>query len=116
VKDCVAANIVLTNAPYPEEPHSSGDVIAGIGAAEACSGVSVLHAGTAYRADGKLIANSGRVLNVCAADDTLQKALNNAYYAASFIGWEHKAFRRDIGQRVTVLPKSEEVGGKMQSW
>ncbi len=98
-KNCVAANVVLTSAPYPDEP-IVGDEITGIQMAESCTDVSVWHGNTARCTDGKLVTAGGRVLTVCAVGDTLQKALKKAYYEAALIDWEHKVYRTDIGFRV----------------
>lgn len=97
-KDIVAANVVLTSAPYPDKA-PAGEEITGIAMAERCGDVTIFHAGTAQKQD-KLVTSGGRVLNVCASSPTLKDALKKAYGAASLIDWHSKALRSDIGWRV----------------
>jgi phosphoribosylamine--glycine ligase len=92
--------LVLANEGYPGKP-ISGDTIEGLGAAQALEGVEVFHAGTKEQ-DGKIIAASGRVLNVCAAGADLRQALDRAYEATDLISWPRKTLRSDIGKRVLL--------------
>ena len=95
-----SACLVLANEGYPAKP-ISGDTVTGLGAAQAMESVEVFHAGTKTE-DGRIVAASGRVLNVCARGDDLAQALERAYAAAAEIDWPHKVMRSDIGRRVLV--------------
>ena len=61
-------------------------------------GVEIFHAGT--KADGgRILANGGRVLNVCALGKTVGEAQARAYAAVDRITWPDGFCRRDIGFR-----------------
>ena len=49
--------------------------------------------------NGKLLTNGGRVLNVVAKADTLEKAIKDAYKATQSITFDNAYCRKDIGQR-----------------
>ena len=54
----------------------------------------------APRADGDhILANGGRVLNVCARGKTVAQAQQRAYAAVDKINWTDGFCRRDIGWR-----------------
>jgi phosphoribosylamine---glycine ligase len=60
--------------------------------------VEIFHAGT--KADnGRILANGGRVLNVCALGKTVAEAQRRAYQAIDRINWPDGFCRRDIGWR-----------------
>ena len=61
-------------------------------------GAEIFHAGT--KADGsRIVANGGRVLNVCARGKTVREAQSRAYAAVDLIRWPDGFCRRDIGWR-----------------
>jgi phosphoribosylamine--glycine ligase len=92
------ANIVLATKGYPDA-YEKGSQIKGLDAANARDEVVVFHAGTKLE-DGALLANGGRVLNITAAGETLQQALDRAYAAIDDdIDWPEGFCRRDIGWR-----------------
>ena len=91
-----AVCVVLASEGYPGS-YEKGKVILGIEEAEALEGVTVFHAGTAVNADGELVTNGGRVLNVVALGDTFEQARERAYEACDLINFEGKQFRTDIG-------------------
>jgi phosphoribosylamine--glycine ligase len=62
-------------------------------------GVSVLHAGTARDASGRLVTSGGRVLSVTATAQSLQAAADAAYKACEAIKCPSKYYRRDVGAR-----------------
>ncbi len=66
--------------------------------AEARAGVTVFHAGTAWR-DGRLTTAGGRVLGVTALGADLRVAVADAYRAAGEIRFDGVHYRRDIGHR-----------------
>ncbi|HHN78235.1 MAG TPA: phosphoribosylamine--glycine ligase [Phycisphaerales bacterium] len=91
-----AVTVVLAAAGYPQSPRK-GDEITGIEHAEQIVGVTVDHAGTAMH-EGKLVTAGGRVLGVTARAATPEEARARAYEAASFIHFEGKQMRTDIGK------------------
>jgi len=60
---------------------------------------TVIHAGTARDASGRLVTAGGRVLGVTALAPTLAEAAKRAYAVCDEIVCESKYFRRDIGAR-----------------
>lgn len=93
----VALTVVMAGEGYPGEPKKGG-VIAGVEAAEA-SGAKVFHAGTKLGADGALLANGGRVLNVTARGSSVSEAQQRAYAAVDALDAPDLFCRRDIGWR-----------------
>ena len=93
-----AVSVVLASAGYPGS-YEKGKVILGIEEAEALEGVTVFHAGTAVNADGELVTNGGRVLNVVALGDSFEEARERAYEACDLINFEGKQLRTDIGAK-----------------
>ena len=93
-----AVCVVLASEGYPGA-YEKGRVILGIDEAEQIEGVTVFHAGTALNADGELVTNGGRVLNVVGKADTFAAARELAYKACDLIQFEGKQFRSDIGYR-----------------
>jgi phosphoribosylamine---glycine ligase len=95
--DQPALAVVMAADGYPGEP-LKGTQIRGVARAEAIKGVTVFHAGT--RQDGeRLLANGGRVLNVCALAPTLTEARHLAYAGVEAIDWPEGFCRRDIAWR-----------------
>ena len=95
-RDEAALTVVMAAKGYPGTPEK-GSVISGLEEA-ATDGVEIFHAGTA-EADGRLIANGGRVLNVAATGATVADAQSRAYAAVDRIDWPDGFCRRDIGWR-----------------
>jgi phosphoribosylamine--glycine ligase len=88
---------------YPGD-YQKGSVIDGLDAAAQVEGVEIFHAGT--RADGnKILANGGRVLNVCGKGKTVREAQSRAYAAIDRIRWPGGFCRRDIGWRAIEREK-----------
>ena len=74
-------------------------MIEGLDEAAQVEGVEIFHAGTKI-ADGKrILANGGRVLNVCARGKSVREAQARAYAAVDRITWPEGFCRRDIGWR-----------------
>jgi phosphoribosylamine--glycine ligase len=101
-----ALTVVMAAEGYPDTPKKGGR-IDGIAAAEA-HGAKVFHAGTALNAEGKLVANGGRVLNVTARGTSVTDAQKQAYAAVDAIDFPEGFCRRDIGWREV----GREAGGK----
>jgi phosphoribosylamine--glycine ligase len=92
-----ALTVVLAAKGYPGA-YDRGDEIRGLEAAAALEGVTIFHAGTRI-ADGRVLADGGRVLNVTATGATLAEARARAYAAIDRIDWPGGFCRRDIGAR-----------------
>lgn len=91
-----AVSVVLTSAGYPGK-YQKGKLIQGIDDANALPGVTVYHAGTSLDAQGNVLTNGGRVLDVTAVAPTFEDARNLAYEACDKITFEGKTYRHDIG-------------------
>jgi phosphoribosylamine--glycine ligase len=97
--DAWAVSVVLASEGYPGS-YEKGKPITGIEAAEALDGVTVYHAGTKLLADGTLVTDGGRVLNVTALGSSFVQARERAYEACALISFEGRWYRHDIGARV----------------
>jgi phosphoribosylamine--glycine ligase len=89
--------VVMAAKGYPGA-YATGSEIRGLDEAAGVPGVQIFHAGTA-RQGGRIIANGGRVLNVCAMGATVTEARDRAYEAIGLIDWPEGFCRRDIGWR-----------------
>ncbi len=87
--------VVLASGGYPGR-YEKGKIISGLAEAEAVPGVTVFHAGTKFE-NGVTLTAGGRVLDVCATDETLAKAMGQIYDACGKIYFEAMHCRRDIG-------------------
>jgi phosphoribosylamine---glycine ligase len=92
-----ALTVVMAAKGYPGT-YARGSVIEGLDDAAAVEGVEIFHAGTKEEG-GKIVANGGRVLNVCAVGGTVRQARVPAYEAISRIRWPGGFCRHDIGWR-----------------
>jgi phosphoribosylamine--glycine ligase len=92
----MAVTVVMAANGYPGTPEKGGP-IAGIEAAEA-NGAKIFQAGTEL-AEGHLVVNGGRVLNVTATGGTVAEAQAKAYAAVDAIAAPSLFCRRDIGWR-----------------
>jgi phosphoribosylamine---glycine ligase len=88
-----AVSVVLAGGSYPESG-DAGSPIEGIEEAEA-AGALVFHAGTAH-ADGRLVTNGGRILNVTGVGSTVADARARAYAAVEKISFPGARYRRDV--------------------
>jgi phosphoribosylamine--glycine ligase len=103
--DEAALCVVMAARGYPGN-YAKGSVIDGLAAAAEIEGVEIFHAGT--RADGgKIVANGGRVLNVCALGKTVGEAQARAYAAVDRIRWPDGFCRRDIGFRAVERERAQ---------
>ena len=96
-----ALTVVMAAKGYPGN-YAKGSLIEGLDAAAQVEGVEIFHAGTiaGTGADGnRILANGGRVLNVCARGKTVREAQQRAYAAVDKIKWPGGFCRRDIGWR-----------------
>ncbi|WP_375413962.1 phosphoribosylamine--glycine ligase [uncultured Bradyrhizobium sp.] len=93
--DAAALTVIMATKGYPGD-YGKGSVIDGLGEAAKVEGVKIFHAGTISK-DGRILANGGRVLNVCALGNTVTEAQRRAYEAVDRIHWPEGFCRRDIG-------------------
>jgi phosphoribosylamine---glycine ligase len=98
-----ALTVVMAANGYPG-PYEKGSVIDGLADAAALENVQVFHAGTKAEG-GKVVANGGRVLNVCGTGATIRDAQSRAYAAVDKIKWPQGFCRRDIGWRAIAREK-----------
>src|SRR5262249_11508843 len=98
-----ASTVVVAAKGYPGK-YTRGSEITGIEDAAKIEGVEIFHAGTRGE-DGRILANGGRVLNVCALGKTVAQAQARAYQAVDKIRWPEGFCRRDIGFRAVEREK-----------
>jgi phosphoribosylamine--glycine ligase len=89
-----ALTVVMAAKGYPGD-YKKGTRIEGLDDAAKVEGVEIFHAGTVEK-DGAILANGGRVLNVCAIGKTVTEAQARAYQAIDRIQWPDGFCRRDI--------------------
>ncbi len=90
-----ALTVVMAAKGYPGD-YAKGTRIEGLEQAAQIEGVQIFQAGTMNK-DGVILANGGRVLNVCASGSTVVEARRRAYAAIDRIRWADGFCRRDIG-------------------
>ena len=93
--DGAAVAVVLAAAGYPGTART-GDVVEGLAEAAALDGVEVVHAGTAYDGDGRVVTAGGRVLAVTAVGADVADARAKAYAGVGAVRFEGSLFRTDI--------------------
>lgn len=89
--------VVMAAKGYPGT-YVKGSEIRDLDKARQVEGVEIFHAGTTQR-DGRIYADGGRVLNVCALGNDVVAAQEKAYRAIDSIDWPEGFCRRDIGWR-----------------
>ena len=99
-----AVTVVMAARGYPGDTKKGG-VIEGLDEAAKVEGAEIFHAGTVAR-DGAIIANGGRVLNVCASGKTVTEAQARAYQAVDLIRWPDGFCRRDIAWQALAEEKA----------
>jgi len=87
--------VVLASGGYPLK-YEKGKRIEGLKEVSEMPGIAIFHAGTKYQ-DGEYYTNGGRVLGVCASEESLSETMEKIYNAISGISFEGMHFRRDIG-------------------
>ncbi len=103
--DEAALTVIMATKGYPGD-YGKGSVIEGLDEAAEVEGVEIFHAGTAIK-DGRLVANGGRVLNVCALGRNVTEAQRRAYQAVDRIKWPEGFCRRDIGWQAIAREKGK---------
>jgi phosphoribosylamine---glycine ligase len=99
-----ALTVVMAANGYPGD-YKKGSRVEGLDEASKIEGVEVFHAGTTSR-DGHVLANGGRVLNICASGKTIAEAQRRAYAAVDRIRWPDGFCRRDIGWQAIEQEKA----------
>ncbi len=90
-----AGCVVLASGGYPVR-YDKGKAISGLENVAAMPGVTVFHAGTKHENE-TYRTNGGRVLGVCASEETLAETMKKIYNACGRIYFEAMHYRRDIG-------------------
>jgi len=103
--DDAALTVIMATKGYPGS-YGKGSVIEGLDEAARVEGVEIFHAGTTLK-DGAILANGGRVLNVCALGKTVTEAQARAYAAVDRIKWPEGFYRRDIGWQAVAREREE---------
>jgi phosphoribosylamine--glycine ligase len=98
-----ALTVVMAAKGYPGD-YQKDTRIEGLDEAAKVEGVEIFHAGTMAK-DGHILANGGRVLNVCASGSTVAEAQRRAYEAVDRIHWPEGFCRRDIGWQAVKREK-----------
>lgn len=93
-----AVCVVLASDGYPIA-YQKGYPIEGLDAFDNREDYYCFHAGTAAK-DGQIVTNGGRVLGVTAKGEDLVKARQKAYEAVSWVNFENKYMRHDIGKAI----------------
>ncbi|WP_315706653.1 MULTISPECIES: phosphoribosylamine--glycine ligase [unclassified Bradyrhizobium] len=101
-----AVTVVMAAKGYPGD-YKKGSVIEGLDEAARIEGVEIFHAGTVAK-DATIVANGGRVLNVCASGKTVTEAQARAYQAVDRIKWADGFCRRDIAWQAIEQEKARE--------
>ncbi|MGB0839767.1 MAG: phosphoribosylamine--glycine ligase [Chitinophagales bacterium] len=95
-EDGYFVDVVLASGGYPKA-YNKGYPISGLD--QITDGAKVFHAGTKKRADGTIVTNGGRVLNVVAKGASLADAIHHAYAQVDGIEFKDMYYRKDIGNR-----------------
>lgn len=91
----VGVSVVMAARGYPETP-LRGTEIRGLAAAAASDGARLFHAGT-REAEGRILADGGRVLTLTGLGSDAAQARARAYAALDRLDWPEGFCRRDIG-------------------
>jgi phosphoribosylamine--glycine ligase len=100
-----ALTVVMAAKGYPGD-YARGSWIEGLDEATKVEGVEIFQAGTTSDGD-KILANGGRVLNICASGKTVAEAQRRAYEAVDRIKWPEGFCRRDIGWQAVAREREE---------
>jgi phosphoribosylamine--glycine ligase len=87
--------VILASGGYPGK-YEVGRLITGLDRESKITGITIFHAGTKH-ANDQFYTSGGRVMGVCASENTLSETMEKIYQAISEIEFEDMHFRRDIG-------------------
>ncbi len=90
-----AGCVVLASGGYPDK-YEKHKPISGLEEAAKIAGVTLFHAGTKVE-DGRVLTNGGRVLNVCASEETMADTMRKIYSAVQHVSFAGMHYRKDIG-------------------
>ena len=90
-----SACVVLASGGYPMV-YETGKLIEGLTEAQNTAGITLFHAGTKLK-DGRCYTDGGRVIGVCASEDTLIGTMRKIYESIGKIQFEAMHYRKDIG-------------------
>jgi phosphoribosylamine--glycine ligase len=96
-RDGAAVTVVVAADGYPAAPRT-GDEIHGL---DDATDVAVLHAGTSYDGQGRLVTSGGRLLSLTATGADVASARDAAYRAAAKVSIRGAHYRSDIAGGVT---------------
>ena len=100
-----ALTVVMAAKGYPGA-YQKGTLIEGLDEAAQVDDVEIFHAGTMTKTgETRILANGGRVLNVCARGKSVREAQQRAYTAVDKIKWPEGFCRRDIGWQAIAREK-----------
>lgn len=102
-----AVAVVMASAGYPDSS-STGDVIAGVDAAESLADVHVIHAGTSRSGDD-LVTAGGRVLAVVGTGADLGAARDATYRGVSAVDFDGAQHRTDIAAKAASAAVEERT-------
>lgn len=97
-EDNAAVCVVLASNGYPEH-YEKGFVIKGLEAFQGKDNYFAFHAGTKWSGND-FVTNGGRVIGVTAKGMNLKEARAKAYEATTWIEYENKYMRNDIGKAI----------------
>ena len=97
-EDNAAVCVVLASEGYPVK-YTKGHLIKGLDKFDEKDGYYCFHAGTKKSTKG-IVTNGGRVLGITAKGSDLHKARSNAYEAVTWVDFDNKYCRRDIGKAI----------------
>lgn len=87
--------VVVASGGYPTK-YEKGKPIEGLKEASEIPGVTIFHAGTELQ-DNTYYTAGGRVLGVCATEETLTSTMHKIYEAIGKMSFDSMHYRRDIG-------------------
>lgn len=91
-----SACVVLASGGYPLK-YEKGKKIQGFKKTSKIPGIMLFHAGTKSKED-EYYTDGGRIVGVCASEETLEDTMKIIYKAISSIYFEAMHYRRDIGK------------------
>ncbi|GMM37332.1 bifunctional aminoimidazole ribotide synthase/glycinamide ribotide synthase [Saccharomycopsis crataegensis] len=95
-----ATTVVLAANGYPEAYEKNNEITVDHEAIKQLNkNVSVVHAGTKFNEQGKVVTNGGRVLGVTSVANDLKQSVANVYEAINHVNFKEKYFRTDIAHR-----------------
>lgn len=98
-EDNAAVCVVLASEGYPVS-YQKGFPISGLDHFKDRENYLVFHAGTKFNDQGQIVTNGGRVLGIVAKGNDLKQARLNAYSATTWIEFDNKYMRKDIGKAI----------------